>query len=67
MERRRRSEGSVTGGMWGLREREGSLVRMACGFPVWATAWVVVPFTKTGHTEAPLPKSNLHLFLSVSV
>lgn len=41
---------------------------MAWGFPVRATAWIGWwCHSRRQHTEAPLPKSNLHLFLSVSV
>lgn len=41
---------------------------MACGFPVRASAWIGWwCHSRRQHTEAPLPKSNLHLFLSVSV
>lgn len=53
----------VTGRVWGLRDRQGP--RTTCGFLAWATGWVVVSFTKTGQTEAPLLSLIGSLFVNL--
>lgn len=57
------TERFVTGQVWGRRDRQGP--RTTCGFLAWATGWVVVSFTKTGHTEAPLLSLIGSLFVSL--